>query len=100
MPDLIRRERGGELAKGWLTLDGLHQYYSLCSRYALPAAQAEITETLRTHPYNARFLDVHTAMGLAECYDENHPVTRTEDRENKDVYKRQARRGRSSRGAA
>ena len=83
VPDLIRRERGGELAKGWLTLDGLHQYYSLCSRYALPAAQAEITETLRTHPYNARFLDVHTAMGLAECYDENHPVTRTEDRENK-----------------
>lgn len=83
VPNLVRRERNGELAKGWLTLDGLHQYYSLCSHYALPAAQAEISARLATHPYNARFLDVHTAMGLAECYDEDHPLTRTQDRENK-----------------
>ncbi|MBD3176021.1 MAG: hypothetical protein GF320_12650, partial [Armatimonadia bacterium] len=83
VPDLIRRTPDGDLAKGWLTLDGSKQYYSLCSHFALPAARAEITEDLRQRPYNARFLDVHTAMSLVECYDEDHPLTRTQDRENK-----------------
>jgi len=82
-PGQVRVERNGELAKGWLTLDGKHQYFSRCSNFALPAAQQKVTRTLETHPYNARFLDVHTAMGLAECYSREHPCDHTQDRENK-----------------
>ncbi len=83
VPNMVRREKDGGLALGWLTLDKKHQYYSRCSQTAVAGARAAIPGLLEEHPYTARFLDVHTAMGLVECYSEEHPCTRTEDRENK-----------------
>ena len=83
LPAHIRVQADGELAKGWLTLDGKHQFYSRCSQMALAAAQQRVPRVLRTHPYNARFMDVHTAIGLQECYSEAHPCTASEDRQSK-----------------
>jgi len=83
LPAHIRVHRDGGIATGWLTLDGKHQYYSRCSEMALVAAKQKVPRVLSTHPFNARFMDVHTAMGLVECYSKEHPCTTTEDRENK-----------------
>ncbi|HJN15099.1 MAG TPA: glycoside hydrolase, partial [Armatimonadota bacterium] len=81
--DHIRIQADGERAKGWANLDGSHQWYSRCSETALMGAQHEIPSRLATHAFTARFLDVHTAMGLVECYSEDHPCDCTTDRENK-----------------
>jgi hypothetical protein len=83
LPACVRVEANGELAKGWITLDKSHQWYSRCSETALRAAEAKVPGVLAEFPYNARFLDVHTAMGLVECYSKDHPCNRTEDRESK-----------------
>lgn len=79
----IRIQQDGTRAKGWVLLDGSHTWFSRCSETALAGAQHKIAKVLAEHPYNARFLDVHTAISLVECYSAEHPCTRTEDRENK-----------------
>jgi hypothetical protein len=79
----VRIQEDGKRAQGWVTLDGSHSWFSRCSETALAGAQHEVPKVLAERPYNARFLDVHTAMGLVECYSEDHPCTRAEDRENK-----------------
>lgn len=79
----VRIQSNGQKAQGWVTLDGSHRWFSRCSVTALAGAKHEIPRVLAERPYNARFLDVHTAMGLVECYSPDHPCTRTEDRENK-----------------
>jgi len=79
----VRIQEDGQRAQGWVTLDGSHRWFSRCSATALAGAQHEVPKVLAERPYNARFLDVHTAMGLVECYSKDHPCTRTEDRENK-----------------
>ncbi|MBM3497170.1 MAG: hypothetical protein FJX74_00725 [Armatimonadetes bacterium] len=79
----VRIQEDGKRATGWVLLDGSHTWFSRCSETALAGAQHEVPKVLAERPYNARFLDVHTAMGLVECYSEDHPCTRTEDRENK-----------------
>jgi hypothetical protein len=79
----VRIQSDGQKAQGWVTLDGSHRWFSRCSETALDGAKHEIPRVLAERPYNARFLDVHTAMGLVECYSPDHPCTRTEDRENK-----------------
>ncbi|MBM3475806.1 MAG: hypothetical protein FJX75_21270 [Armatimonadetes bacterium] len=79
----VRIQEDGQRAQGWVTLDGSHRWFSRCSETALAGAQHEVPKVLAERPYNARFLDVHTAMGLVECYSQDHPCTRTEDRENK-----------------
>ena len=83
IPGAIRVEPDGSLAQGWVTLDGSHSWYSRCSGTALQVAQQRVPKSLAERPYNARFEDVHTAMGLVECYSPGHPCTRSEDRQNK-----------------
>lgn len=83
LPAHVRVERDGALATGWVTLDKSHMWYSRCSSTAVRAAEVAIPKVLAERPYNARFLDVHTAMGLVECWSEEHPLDRSLDRENK-----------------
>lgn len=83
VPNFVRREKDGALSLGWLTLDKSKQYYSRCSATAVGGARTAIPGILKDFPYNARFLDVHTAMGLVECYSEEHPCSKTDDRKNK-----------------
>ncbi len=52
----------------------------ICDRQALPYARERIPADLATHPYRARFIDTTTAAPWHECYDPNHPMTRTESR--------------------
>ena len=95
----IRIHSNGKPAKGWTSLDGKHQWYSRCSETAHRAAEQEIPRVLAEKPFNARFFDVHTAMGLVECYSEIHPCTRTEDRENKEALLGWARSGKQEKRA-
>jgi hypothetical protein len=43
-------------------------------------AHSHVSIDLKNHPYGARFIDTSTASPLRECYNPNHPETRTEDR--------------------
>lgn len=83
MPAHIRVNSDGKLATGWVLLDGSHTWYSRCSETAVAAARQKVPRVLAETPYNARFLDVHTAMGLVECYSEEHPCSLADDRANK-----------------
>lgn len=52
----------------------------LCDRQAVAYAQERIPAELKTHPYHSRFIDTTTASPWRECYDPQHPMTRTESR--------------------
>jgi len=52
----------------------------LCDRQALPYAERRIPEELKTHPYRCRFIDTTTASPWRECYNPDHPMTRSESR--------------------
>jgi len=52
----------------------------LCDRQAVAYARRRIPAELKTHPYRCRFIDTTTASPWRECYDPNHPMTRTESR--------------------
>jgi hypothetical protein len=47
----------------------------------VPTARLVIPQVLREQPYLGRFIDVTTAEGLYECYDDKHPLTRVQKRE-------------------
>ena len=52
----------------------------LCDRQALDYARRRIPAELKTHPYRCRFIDTTTASPWRECYDADHPMTRSESR--------------------
>ena len=52
----------------------------LCDRQAVKYARRRIPAELETHPYRCRFIDTTTASPWRECYDKNHPMTRSESR--------------------
>lgn len=83
VPNVVRVNEDKSLATGWVVLDGSKTYYSRCSETALAGAKVKVPRVLADHAYNARFMDVHTAMGLVECWSDAHPCTKTEDRQNK-----------------
>ncbi|MFQ6097273.1 MAG: glycoside hydrolase, partial [Armatimonadota bacterium] len=78
LPESAALNADGKRARGWVTWDKKTTFMKLCAALAKKAASLEIPAVLEEHPYNARFLDVTTASGLRECYDEAHPLTRTE----------------------
>jgi hypothetical protein len=80
LPDSAILQGDGNRAQGWVTWDKKTTFMKLCPALAVEAARLEIVPLLEQHPFNARFLDVTTASGLRECYDENHPLTRAEYR--------------------
>ncbi|CAN5541106.1 hypothetical protein BH11ARM1_BH11ARM1_12700 [soil metagenome] len=49
----------------------------------LKKAKIDIPAELKTHPYHARFIDTVTASPFREDYNPLHPLTRSQDRENK-----------------
>ncbi|HYW78415.1 MAG TPA: glycoside hydrolase, partial [Thermoguttaceae bacterium] len=82
-PKDLMREADGDWVKGWPVRGKDGQMYPcgvLCDRQAVDYARRRVPEELKTHPYGSRFIDTTTASPWRECYDENHPMTRSESR--------------------
>jgi hypothetical protein len=82
-PGQIIRDAGGRWLRGWgvEAKDGsLIDCGVLCDRFALDYARARVPSDLAAHGYQCRFIDTVTAAPWRECYDPNHPMTRTESR--------------------
>ncbi len=80
--DLMLDEKG-DRRKGWRVKGKDGKMYPcgvLCDRQALKYARRRVPEELKTHPYRCRFIDTTTASPWRECYDPNHPMTRTDSR--------------------
>lgn len=80
-PEDVYVNADGSLRKGWVIRTGGEEYqgYYLCSTQHAKEAVPRIAADLEENAYPCRFIDVVTAMALAECYSEGHPVTRSED---------------------
>jgi Glycosyl hydrolases related to GH101 family, GH129/Carbohydrate family 9 binding domain-like len=81
IPAAAIKNADGSPSIGWVTWDKKTTYMQLCAALAKRDAELLIPPLLERAPFNARFLDVTTAMGLRECYDVEHPLTRTEWRQ-------------------
>ncbi len=82
-PQDIMRDEKGDWRKGWQVRgkDGkMYPCAVLCDRQALKYAARRVPAELQTHPYRCRFIDTTTAAPWRECYDPNHPLTRSESR--------------------
>ncbi|MGA2035300.1 MAG: glycoside hydrolase [Thermoguttaceae bacterium] len=82
-PKDLMRDARGQWVRGWEVAGKDGRRYPcgvLCDRQATEYARRRIPEELKTHPYRCRFLDTTTASPWRECYDEEHPMTRTESR--------------------
>ncbi len=55
----------------------------ICDSKALPYARKRISEELKVKPYTARFIDTTVAAPWFECYQPDHPMTRTQSRQHK-----------------
>ncbi|MFZ5831445.1 MAG: glycoside hydrolase [Planctomycetota bacterium] len=74
----------GELLKGWQVRakDGtMIPCGVLCDRLAPDYALRRIGEELKTHAYRSRFIDTTTASPWRECYNPDHPLTRSESKQ-------------------
>lgn len=80
VPENVVLRADGTRMPAWLTWDK-KQFMKRCPAVFLPAAKIVIPKDLSIFPYLGRFIDVTTAEGLYECFDENHPLTRTAKRE-------------------
>jgi hypothetical protein len=83
-PQDIVRLANGDWLRGWGVRGRQGEWYYcgvLCDRRALDYARRRIPAELATHPYRCRFIDTTTAAPWHECYDTNHPMTRTDSRE-------------------
>ncbi len=83
-PDDLMIDSRGKWINGWRVKgkDGkMHPCGVLCDRQAVEYAKKRVPAELETHPYRCRFIDTTTATPWRECYDENHPVTRSESRQ-------------------
>jgi len=81
--DIIRKANGDWL-RGWGVRGREGEWYHcgvICDKRAPEFAARRILADLATHPYRCRFIDTTTAAPWHECYDTNHPMTRTESRE-------------------
>jgi hypothetical protein len=56
---------------------------TLCDRRAVDYAKRRMPPDLATHPYRCRFIDTTTATPWRECYQPQHPMTRTESKRSK-----------------
>ena len=71
----------GSYTKGWKVRGKEGEMYPcniLCDKQAPDYARKRIAEELKTHPYKSRFIDTTTASSWRECYNPNHPMTRSE----------------------
>jgi hypothetical protein len=79
LPDDAVMKANGERMKAWLTWDK-KQYMKRCPSLWVPAARIVIPKVLEQRPFLGRFIDVTTAEDLYECYDPNHPLSRSDKR--------------------
>ena len=79
--DLVLDARGNRV-RGWeiRTKQGRFPGGVVCSVAGLARARRRIPEELKRKHYLSRFIDTTTASPLRECYNPEHPTTRTEDR--------------------
>jgi len=75
----------GSWMRGWeiRRSDGRFPGGVICSIPALARAMRKIPQELRTINYKAHFIDTTTASPWRECYNPNHPQSRSSDRLNK-----------------
>ena len=82
-PKDIIIDANGRWLRGWgiKGKDGLWYPCGVtCDMRSLDYARQRIPADLATHPYHCRFIDTTTAAPWNECYDSNHPMTRTDSR--------------------
>jgi len=82
-PDDLMLDAKGDWVKGWRVRgkDGvMYPCGVLCDRQAVAYARKRVPAELSTHPYRCRFIDTTTASPWRECYDTDHPMTRSESR--------------------
>ncbi len=74
-----------ERMKGWVTYYNGKDYPGgvICSTRSIEWMKRLIPPDLASHPYAARFIDTTTANPLRECYNQNHPLSRSDDRRGK-----------------
>ena len=76
-PEDVYVKADGSPRKGWVIRAGHQEYqgYYLCATQHAKEAAERIAADLAESAYPCRFIDVVTAMALAECYSPEHPVT-------------------------
>jgi hypothetical protein len=82
-PKDIMLNKKGDWEKGWRVRGKDGQMYPcgvLCDKQALKYARQRVPEDLKTHPYQCRFIDTTTASPWRECYNPDHPMTRSKSR--------------------
>ena len=82
-PEDIMIDAQGDWRKGWQVRGKDGQMYPcavLCDRQAIKYAAERVPAELKTHPYKCRFIDTTTASPWRECYDPDHPMTRSDSR--------------------
>ena len=80
LPEHAVKRANGEPMTAWATFDKSKVSLKRCTAVMLDAAKKVVPADLAKYPYEARFLDVTTAEGLYECYDPEHPMTRSDKR--------------------
>jgi len=83
-PKDIITDRQGQWIKGWgvTAKDGtMLNCGVICDKRALDYARERVPAELATHPYFGRFIDTTTAAPWHECYNAEHPMTRTESKQ-------------------
>ncbi|NMA47306.1 MAG: hypothetical protein GX945_12170, partial [Lentisphaerae bacterium] len=80
LPEHAVKHANGEAMTGGATFDRSQVSLKRCTALMLDAAKKAVPPDLAKYPYEARFLDVITAEGLYECYDPEHPMTRSDKR--------------------
>ncbi len=82
-PGDIIRKANGDWLRGWGVKGRQDEWFHcgvLCDRRALKYAAQRIPAELASSPYRCRFIDTTTAAPWHECYDPDHPMTRTESK--------------------
>lgn len=83
-PDHLVRDPDQDWVRGWVVQDKQGKDLPCavaCDTEVLDLARDRISAELRSHPYEARFIDTTTASEYRECYDPRHPMTRTQSKQ-------------------
>ena len=81
-PEGIKRLRTGEKKRGWVqrTEHGEFPSYHLCPSLHIEWARERIPASLQERTMLARLIDTTTALPLDQCFNPDHPMTRSDDK--------------------
>lgn len=87
-PDDVIKKADGSVQVGWCPITDPKTgektpSHVICWLCGLRVLKEKMPKRLAQTPYASYFLDCVTSVGLYECYDERHPLTRTQDRESR-----------------